>query len=125
MNISKTKLLLVAIALTTANLATAGIGKSYVAQDNSIESKICVVAATGSKARLNSAVDQISSTKMMHQKYTLLANKLSCNGMNVADFAAEAGNVKVASMLKSYRTKNVKIRDLAAAYTGSVSVSGA
>ena len=123
MNISKTKLLLVAIALTTANIATAGNGKSYVAQDNSIESKICVAAASGSKTRLNSAVDQISPTKMMHQKYALLANKLSCNGINVADFAAEAGNEEVASMLKSYRTKNVKIRDLAATYTGNVSVS--
>jgi hypothetical protein len=124
MNITKTKLLLIALALTTANLASAGIKQTYVAQNDSIESKICVAAATGSKVRMNSAVKQLSSSQHMHTKYELVANKISCNGINVADFAAQAGNVEVANKLKSYRTKNVEIRDIAAISNGRVSVSG-
>ncbi|MFT4655056.1 MAG: hypothetical protein ACJA0G_001031 [Kangiellaceae bacterium] len=125
MNIFKAKLLLVVLTLTTANLATAGAvnSKTYEAQDNSIESKICVAAATASNARMNSTVKQMSSTKLMHTKYTLIANEIRCNGINVADFAAQAGNIEVAKKLKSYRTKNVEILDIATTYTGNVSVS--
>jgi hypothetical protein len=123
MNMIKTKLLLVALALTTANLATAGNSESYVTQDESIESKICVAAATASKLHMNRVVKQIAPTKSMHSKYEMVANELSCNGMNIADFAAQAGNIKMANKLKSYRTKNVKIRDIAATYSGSVTVT--
>ncbi len=124
MNISKVKVLLVALALTTANLASAGDSLTYVASDNSIESKLCVAAATASKTRVNTIVKQVSSTKLTRKNYTLVANELSCNGINIADFAAQAGNIAVANKLKSYRTKNVEIRDIASTFTGSVSVSG-
>lgn len=123
MNITKSKLLLVALALTTANLATAGNSQTYLAQDNSIESKICVAAATGSKLRMNTAVKNISPTKLMRTNYELVANNVSCNGMNVAEFAKQAGNIEIANKLMSYRSKNVEILDIAATYKGKVSVS--
>jgi hypothetical protein len=123
MTISKTNLLLAVLALTTANLANAGESKTYVSQDNSIESNMCVAAATASKLRMNSVVKEVLSTKNMHAKYQLVANKISCNGINVADFAAQAGNIDIANKLKSYRTKNVEIRDIAATYNGNLTVS--
>ena len=125
MNISQAKLLLVVLTLTTANIATAGAGnsKTYAVQDNSIESKICVAAATASNARMNSIVKQMSSTKLMHTKYALIANELKCNGINVANFAAQAGNIEVANKLKSYRAKNVEILDIAATDTSNVTTS--
>lgn len=122
MNMIKTKLLLVALALTTANLASAGTSQSYVTQDDSIESKICIAAATASKLHMNRVVKQIAPTKSMHSKYQLVANELSCNGMNIADFAAQAGNIKMANKLKSYRTKNVEILDIASTSSASVTV---
>lgn len=124
MNITKTKLLLVAATLTTASLASAGDDQSFVATDNSIESKICAAAANASKMRMNNAVKQISPTKHMHTKYELVANKLQCNGINIADFAAKAGNIEVAKKLRSYRDTNVEILDIAATYNGNVSIIG-
>ncbi|MFT6269389.1 MAG: hypothetical protein ACJAVV_002214 [Alphaproteobacteria bacterium] len=124
MNISKAKLLLVALTLTAANLATAGNSQTYVAQNDLTESKICVAAATGSNSRMNSTIKQMLPTKLMHTKYTLVANKLKCNGMNVADFAEQAGNIEVANKLKSYRTKNVKIQDIAAIDTNTAIING-
>ena len=124
MNITKTKLLLVAATLTTANLASAGNDQSFVATNNSIESKICMAAASASKMRMNSAVKQISPTKHMNTKYELVANKLQCNGINIADFAAKAGNIEVAKKLRSYRDTNVEIRDIASVYSGHVSIIG-
>lgn len=124
MNMTKAKLLLVAVALSTATIASAGNKQSYVAQDNSIESKICVAAASASKMRMNNAVKSISPAKHMSAKYELVANKLSCNGINIADFAAKAGNIDVANKLKSYRSKNVEIHDIAASYNGKISVVG-
>jgi hypothetical protein len=123
MNFSKVKLLLVMCTLTTANLATAGNGRVYFANDDSIESKICVAAATASKLRMNSQVRQISSSKLMSTKYQLVAKKLNCNGINVADFAELAGNTDIANRLKSYQNKSVKIRDIAAIYNGNVTIS--
>jgi hypothetical protein len=96
----------------------------YEATDNSIESSICVAAATGSNLRMNALIKNISSSKFMNRKYRLVANQLSCNGINVADFAALAGNTNVANKLKSYRGKNVTINDIATTYKGTVTISG-
>ena len=124
MNISKTKLLLIAVILTSANIAAAGTNKAYVAQNDSIETKICVAAATGSKMQMNRVVNQLSSSKLINTKYELVANELSCNGVNVAEFAAQAGNYDVSKKLMSYRTKNVKVRDIASTSSSNGSVSG-
>lgn len=124
MNISKTKLLLIAVSLTSANIAAAGTNKAYVAQNDSIETKICVAAATGSKMHMNRVVNQLSSSKLINTKYELVANELSCNGVNVAEFAAQAGNYDVSKKLMSYRTKNVKVRDIASTSSSNGSVSG-
>jgi hypothetical protein len=124
MNISKVKSLLVAAALTTTSLASAKDSRTYHANENSIESKLCVAAASALRPHFNVMVDKISPSKFRNKKYRLVANKLHCNGMNVADFAAQAGNIDVANKLQSYRNSNLEIRDIVASYKGSVSVSG-
>nr|WP_297349216.1 DUF3718 domain-containing protein [uncultured Glaciecola sp.] len=124
MYFSKVKLMMVVITLTTTNIATAGNSRLYVANDNSIETRICVAAATGSKLRLKSQIDKISSSKLMSPKYRMVANQLNCNGINVADFATLAGNIEVANKLRSYRSNSVEIRDIAAVYNGNVTING-
>ena len=123
MNFYKVKLMVVVFSLTTANVATAGNSRTYVANDDSIESKICVAAATGSKLHLNSKVKDLSTTKLMSTKYQIVANNLNCNGINIVDFAEMAGNIQIANKLKSYRIENVEIRDIAAIYNGNVAIS--
>jgi hypothetical protein len=124
MNFSKVKLMVVVVfSLTTANLATAGNSRTYIANDDSIESEICVAAATGSKLHLNSKVKDLSTTKLMSTKYQMVANDLNCNGINIVDFAELAGNIKIANKLRTYRNKNVEIRDIAAIYNGNVAIS--
>lgn len=123
MNFYKVKLMVVVFSLTTANVATAGNSRTYVANDDSIESKICVAAATGSKLNLNSKVKDLSTTKLMSTKYQIVANNLNCNGINIVDFAEMAGNIQIANKLKSYRIENVEIRDIAAIYNGNVAIS--
>ncbi|MFQ3190987.1 MAG: hypothetical protein ACI89W_000262 [Gammaproteobacteria bacterium] len=123
MNFYKVKLMVVVFSLTTANVATAGNSRTYVANDDSIESKICVAAATGSKLHLNSKVKDLSTTKLMTTKYQIVANNLNCNGINIVDFAEMAGNIQIANKLKSYRIENVEIRDIAAIYNGNVAIS--
>ena len=115
--------MVVVFSLTTANVATAGNSRTYVANDDSIESKICVAAATGSKLHLNSKVKDLSTTKLMSTKYQIVANNLNCNGINIVDFAEMAGNIQIANKLKSYRIENVEIRDIAAIYNGNVAIS--
>jgi hypothetical protein len=124
MYFSKVKLIMVIFTLTTANIATAGNSRLYVANDNSVETKICVAAATSSKLRVKSQIDKISSSRLMRPKYRLVANQLNCNGINVADFAMLAGNIDVAHKLKSYRSNSVEIRDIAAVYNGNVTING-
>jgi len=123
MNFYKVKLMVVVFSLTTANVATAGNSRTYVANDDSIESKICVAAATGSKLNLNSKVKDLSTTKLMSTKYQIVANNLNCNGINIVHFAEMVGNIQIANKLKSYRIENVEIRDIAAIYNGNVAIS--
>jgi hypothetical protein len=124
MYFSIVKLIMVMLTLTTANITTAGNSRLDVANDNSVETKICVAAAISSKLRLKSQIDKISSSRLMRPKYRLVANQLNCNGINVADFATLAGTIDVANKLKSYRSNSVEIRDIAAVYNGSVTTNG-
>jgi len=126
MNFFTTKLLFAVVVLSAAVSASAGSanGKTYKAQDNSIETGICVAAASASIVGMNQAVDRILPSKFLRVKYEMVANKLKCNGINVIDFAAKAGNNKVATKLRSYRTKHIEVRDIAATSIAPLNLSG-
>lgn len=112
---------LTVIALTFG-LASAANAAQYTAADNSIESKMCVTAATASKMKMHNEIKDFSSSKLTSKSYRLVANKLYCNGINVAEFARQAGNEEIAQKLAKYRKNNVQIRDLAKARHGNVHI---
>lgn len=102
------------LALMLGSSLTANAA-NYVAADNSIESEICVLAATASKAKMNDAVKKIKpglSLATMANSYRLVANQLYCNGVDVAEFAMQAGNDSVAHKFQRYQSENVQIQIL-------------
>ena len=123
MGIVKKGLTAALITFGFASFANAGI---YEAADNSFESKLCVTAATSSKVKMNRLVRHYmprATTAQMGATYKLIANELYCNGVDVAEFAQQAGNDAIAIKLQKYRTKNVQIRDIAKARYGSVKIT--
>ena len=114
------------LALVTFGFASYANANTYKAADNSIESKMCVTAATASSLKMNNEVRHFrpsASSASIGHNYRLIANNLYCNGVDVAEFALQAGNESVANKLRNYRTKNVEIRDLAKARHGSVTIT--
>ena len=110
------------VVALTFGLASAANAAQYKAADNSLESELCVSAATSSKLKMHSDIKDFRSSALASENYKLVANKLYCNGMNIAEFAEQAGNFDVAEKLAKYRKGNVEIRDIAKARQGHVHV---
>lgn len=108
--------LFVTSALSSAHAAT------YVAADDSIESKLCVAAATKSKIALLAQSKHLKPATLGYRNLRFMANNLYCNGVNIAEFAQRAGNDRVALQLNRYRKKTVQIQDIASVTHGKVSV---
>lgn len=79
----------------------------YVAADNSIESALCVSAATANRFEFQ---QQLESLRV---RPAVAANKLMCNDLPVASFAQQAGNTVVYQQLKRYIKGQVDIQDIA------------
>lgn len=80
----------------------------YVAADQSMETALCVSAATASKA------DFKQELRFNRIRPAVAANKLLCNDLPVASFALQAGNTAVYQQLKPYVKGHVDIQDIAA-----------
>lgn len=114
-------------AAVTFGLALNASAATYVAADNSAESKLCVTAATANKMRMHNEVRTFranTSKGTIGKSYRLIANQLYCNGVDIAEFAASAGNQQVADKLMKYRDNDVQIRDIAKISHGTVVVGG-
>lgn len=92
---------LVAIAATTVQAV------EYVVADDNPVSKLCVSAATDSPLRFFDKTTELRLTK------AFVANKISCNGINITSFAKQAGNERNYQRLNRYRRGHVEISDLA------------
>lgn len=124
MGMAKKGLTFLALTFSVAMSANAA---TYKAADDSAESKMCVAAATYSKVSMNQAVKRFvpnSSLSKIGKNYKLIANNLYCNGVDVAEFAMQAGNDAVAKKLLKYRSEDVQIRDLAKVSHGRVNIAG-
>lgn len=108
--------LFVTSAMSSAHAAT------YEAGDDSIESKLCVAAATKSRIALLAQSKYLKPATVGHSNLRFMANHLYCNGVNIAEFAQRAGNERVALRLNRYRKKSVQIQDIASVRHGKVSV---
>ena len=111
------------VAALTFGLSTTAFATEYVAADDSIESKLCVSAATSSKIGMHNEMKNFRTTSFVSSNYELVANKVSCNGMSIAEFALEAGNDVVAEkLLKFQHEGSVEIKDIAAIRRGTVHI---
>lgn len=100
------KLLLICVVLSTSVVA----GESrYVAADQSMETALCVSAATANTAEFKQEL------KYNRVRSAVAANKLLCNDIPVASFAFSAGNTAVYQHLKQYVRGRVDIQDIALA----------
>ena len=112
------------VVLTT--LSSAAVAKSQItAADDSFASKLCVVAATGSKQQMKVKIQEFRPTTMKLRSYKLIDNKLHCNGENVVNFALMNANDEVASHLDRFRTGNVEIHDISKTFSGKVHMRNA
>jgi len=91
----------------------------YVAADQSMETALCLSAATASKS------DFKQDLRFNRLRPTVAANKLLCNDLPVASFAFQAGNTAVYQHLKPYVKGHVDIQDIAAvSVAGTMKVQG-
>ena len=119
MGIVKSGLTVLALGL---GLTAAAHAETYTAADDSLESKLCVAAATSSKMQVHSQVAEFRPSSHTSMNYKLIANKLYCNDQNIVQFALNAGNSQVAEKLDQYRGQYGEIRDITARFSGTVHI---
>jgi hypothetical protein len=101
------KLQFISCAVCFALTATAAQAVEYVAADDHPISQLCVSAAVDTPLRFLEQMREIRVTAKV------VANKVSCNGMNITSFAKQAGNERNYRHLSRYRRGHVEISDLA------------
>lgn len=111
---------LITLSLIAGLISSSSFAQSpaVVAADASIESQLCVSAATNPSYVFKQDVQQ------QRLQLSMLANKLQCNGQAVAQFARQFGNEQVAKQLGRYVQGHVDIEvitstDSAVVVTGS------
>jgi len=101
------KLQFVSCAVCFALTATATQAVEYVAADDNPISQLCVSAAIDKPLRF------LEQMREIRVAAGVVANKVSCNGMNITSFAKQAGNERNYRHLSRYRRGHVEISDLA------------
>lgn len=99
------KAIFIASVITFPVLANAAT--TYVAANNSRETKLCVSAAMDS--RIAFYVAYKNSAKGMHY----IANNINCNNLLISEFANQSGNTANAAYLEKYQRKqgHTQIKD--------------
>ncbi|WP_416308300.1 hypothetical protein [Neptunicella sp. SCSIO 80796] len=95
------------IASTMAFPLLANAATTYVAADNSRETKLCVSAAMDS--RVGFYVSYKESGKGIHY----IANNIACNNLLIGEFADKAGNLANAAFLEKFQRSegHIQIKD--------------
>ncbi|WP_430455176.1 DUF3718 domain-containing protein [Rheinheimera sp.] len=96
---------IVCCIVTSASVAAE---PQYVAADSSMETALCISAATSDR------LDFKQDLQHNRMRPVVAANKLQCNDLPVASFALQAGNTAVYQHLKKYVKGHVDIQDIAA-----------
>ena len=102
---------LTTIVLTLSTIGVANASTKFVAADDYLTSKLCVVAAQGSRIQLRSMIKE-SGFSAKH-----IAKNVTCNDQNIVEFvqdhAENPNKINRLLMGGKYRTQ-VNITDLAA-----------
>lgn len=94
----------------------------YEAADSSYESQLCVSLTKASTLKASRLIADAHISKMPSLDYRLVANNITCNGENIADFARQVGNDKLANRLAQYQVRYGQIKDIAAKQNGNVNL---
>ena len=89
------KLTLIAVSLSAAASAQA-LTYKFIANDNSIETQLCVLAGSNDKSKLN----QVMSNYTKSKRY--IANSVRCNDMVISSFASRYNADDTANYLNKY-----------------------
>jgi len=100
------------LAVMTFSLATIGMANAatIVAADNSLSTKLCVIAAQGSKIKMHLAV------KDSHLSKSFIVDKIQCNDQSFLSFVEQYAKnpEKITYLLTNGKEQGkVKISDLA------------
>ncbi|MEP2650717.1 MAG: DUF3718 domain-containing protein [Paraglaciecola sp.] len=71
--------------LTLSSIGMANAATEYVAADDYVTSKLCVVATEGSKMRLSQAIEKTGLTKRF------VVENITCNNQNLITFVEQHG----------------------------------
>ncbi len=110
---------LIALSLIAGLSSSSSFATSptIVAADHRIETQLCISAATQPSHVFKQDAQQ------QRLQLAMLANKLQCNGLPVAQFARQWGNEQVAQQLGRYSTGHVEI-EVISSTTPAVVVTG-
>ncbi len=103
------KLLAIAL-LSTLTLGTATANAAtykFVAADNSKTTQLCIAAGSNKLMQYRTTVKELGVT----ERYS--ANTVTCNGANIASFAAKYDAMRTAKHINKFRRGSVAITDLA------------
>lgn len=103
------KLLAIAL-LSTLTLGTATANATnykFVSADNSKTTQLCIAAGSNHLMKYRSNVKELG----VSERYS--ANTITCNGKNIAAFAAKYDAMRTAKHINKYRRGSVAITDLA------------
>ena len=101
------KLQIVSCAVFFVVAAASAQANEYVAADDNPISQLCVSAAVDKPIRFFVNMRDTGVSK------NYVANRVTCNGINITSFARDAGNDRNYQMLNKYRRGYVEINDLA------------
>ena len=93
------KVTVAVLAIAAASLSMGAHAANIAGTNDSIETQLCVAAASGNNAKFHRVVRQ--SQQSMHY----IAKSVECNGINIKDFAAIHGADTISSKLARYKAK--------------------
>ncbi|AXT31869.1 DUF3718 domain-containing protein [Pseudoalteromonas tunicata] len=94
----KMKKLTIAVITSIATMATLSVNAaSFEATNNSLETNLCMVAATGDTSQFYRTLRQ------QQREIRDVAKSVHCNGVSIAKFAKEHGATQIAKKLARFQ----------------------
>lgn len=107
--IMKTAKLLLLSAVATTSFAASGTPYTFVAGDNSVETKICIAAVQNDVDNYKNTVKLIPVTRQRVNIHEIVANKLSCNDQDIFRFAQQFSANNTTAYISQFLDKRVLI----------------
>ncbi|MBE0364616.1 hypothetical protein PULV_a2345 [Pseudoalteromonas ulvae UL12] len=93
------KVTIAVLAIAAASFSMGAHAANITGTNDSIETQLCVAAASGNNAKFHRAVRQ------SQQSIRFIGKSVACNGINIKDFAAMHGADVISAKLARYQDK--------------------